>query len=121
LLIFAQVNVLDAVPFITKIAGVAGTEAPKGSAYSRYYILHGARHNWKEFGAALAKVLYAKGAVSSPEPKQVTIEEAGEGEAKYLVAGNMLVKGDRAAAMGFKPTHPSMVESMASDLASLAM
>lgn len=61
-------------------------------------------------------MLYAKGQISSPEPKKVTVDEAGEGEEKHLLAGNMLVKGDRAARMGFKPTHESMLTAMKKDL-----
>jgi hypothetical protein len=95
---------------------VAGTEKPTGSAYSRYYILHGERLAWKELATSLAKVLYAKGVVSSPEPKNVTVDEAGAGEVKYLVAANMLVKGDRAARMGFKATKPSMAIELQKDL-----
>jgi len=114
--VVSTVHIEDAVPFITKIVGVAGTEAPKGSAFSRYYILHGERLGWKEFGTALAPVLYAKGLVSSPLPKKVSMEEAGEGEVKHLIAGNMLVKGDRATRMGFKPTHESMLVAMKRDL-----
>ncbi|KAK5384285.1 hypothetical protein LTR20_008573 [Exophiala xenobiotica] len=115
--VLSTVHIEDAVPFITKIVGVAGTEtAPEGSAYSRYYILHGERLNWKEFGTVIAPVLYAKGLVSSPQPKKVAMEEAGEGEVKHLIAGNMLVKGDRAARMGFNPSHESMLVAMKKDL-----
>lgn len=111
-----QVHVQDAVPFITKIVGIAGTQEPQGSAYSRYYILHGERRTWKEFTTALAKVLYSKGQISSPEPKKISMDEAGVGEVKHLIAANMLVKGDRAARLGFKPTQPSVLESMQKDL-----
>ncbi|KIW19596.1 hypothetical protein PV08_00169 [Exophiala spinifera] len=112
----STVHVEDAIPFLTKIVGVAGTEKPQGSAYERYYILHGERLAWRDFAAALAPVLYAKGQISSPEPKRVTVDEAGEGEEKHLLAANMLVKGDRAARMGFKPTHESMLTAMKKDL-----
>ncbi|KAK4938465.1 hypothetical protein LTR10_021094 [Elasticomyces elasticus] len=114
--VVSTVHVLDAVPFITKIVGVAGTQEPQGSAYSRYYILHGERLQWKDFSTALAKVLYTKGIVSSPEPKKISMDEAGVGEVKHLIAANMLVKGDRAAKLGFKPVQPSMLVSMQKDL-----
>lgn len=114
--VVSTVHVEDAIPFIQKIIRVAGTEQPMGNAYSRYYILHGERLNWRDFGSALAPILYAKGLVSSPEPRRVSIDEAGEGEAKHLIAGNMLVQGDRAARLGFKPVQPSMLVSMKNDL-----
>jgi len=114
--VLGAVHVEDTIPFIQKIVRMAGTEQPTGDAYSRYYILHGEKLNWRDFGKALAPILYAKGLVSSPEPRRISIDEAGEGEAKYLLAGNMLVRGDRAARLGFKPEHPSMLVSMKNDL-----
>jgi hypothetical protein len=97
--------------------GIAGTEKPTGSAYSRYYILHGERVTWKDMSTTLAKVLHGKGALSSPEPKSVPSAEAGAGEIGALIASNMLVQGDRAARLGFKATHPSILVQMQEDLA----
>lgn len=113
--VVSAVHVGDGVPFLTKIVGIAGTEKPTGSAYSRYYILHGERVAWKDLTAVMAKLLYAKGLVSSPEPK--CVEEGGAGEAGALLGANMLVQGDRAARMGFKPTHHSILAQIKEDLA----
>ena len=113
----STVHVADGVPFLSKIVGIAGTEKPKGSAYSRYYILHGERVTWKDLGVALAKVLHAKGTVSSSEPKAVPAAEAGEGEIGVLIASNMLVQGDRAARLGFKVTQRSILDQLQEDLA----
>ena len=66
-------------------------------------MLETSRVQWKDLATELAKVMHAKGIFPSPLPKQVPFEEAGEGEVKHLVAANMLMKGDRAAAMGFEP------------------
>ncbi|KIW66397.1 hypothetical protein PV04_05733 [Phialophora macrospora] len=113
----STVHVADAVPFVTKIVGIAGTEKPTGSAYSRYYILHGERVTWKDLSTAVAKVLHGKGALPSAEPKSVPAAEAGPGEIGALVASNMLVQGDRAARLGFKATHPSILVQSQEDLA----
>ena len=113
----STVNIGDTVPFLTKIVGIAGTEKPTGSAYSRYYILQGERVTWKDLGVALGKVLYKKGIVSSPEPKSVPAAEAGAGEIGVLIGSNMLVQGDRAARLGFKATYPSILIQMQEDLA----
>ncbi|ETI27423.1 hypothetical protein G647_09613 [Cladophialophora carrionii CBS 160.54] len=113
----STVHIADAIPFLNKIVGIAGTEKPTGSAYSRYYILHGERVSWKDMSTALAKVLHRKGDLSSPEPKRVPSAEAGAGEIGALVASNMLVQGDRAARLGFKATHPSILVQMQEDLA----
>ncbi|KIW91903.1 uncharacterized protein Z519_07873 [Cladophialophora bantiana CBS 173.52] len=76
--IVSTVHVENAVPFQTKIVGIAGTEKPTGSAYFRYYILHGEWVSWKELSSVLAKVLHTKGVVPSPEPKSVPAAEASE-------------------------------------------
>jgi len=112
----STVHIGDAVPFITKIVGIAGTEKPAGSAYSRYYILHGERVAWKDLSTELGKVLYKKGVISSPEPKSVPAAEAGAGEIGVLIGSNMLVRGDRAARLGFKPTQPSILVQLKEDL-----
>jgi hypothetical protein len=106
----------DAIPFLVKIFERAASGPAEGTAYSRYYILETARLPWKEVATALAEVMHYKSIFASPEPKRVPMDQAGHGEVKHLVAANMLVKGDRAAAMGFKATHPSMIEEMANDL-----
>ncbi len=113
----STIHVADIVPFLTNIVGIAGTDKPTGSAHSRYYILHGERVTWKDLSNALAKVLYAKGTVSSPEPRAVPAAEAGEGEVRALISSNMLVQGDRAARLGFKPTRPSILVQLQEDLA----
>ncbi|KAH0831669.1 hypothetical protein AYO21_01867 [Fonsecaea monophora] len=110
------IHVGDGVPFLTKIVGIAGMQKPTGSAYSRYYILHGERVAWKDLSSELAKVLHAKGVVASPEPKAVPSADAGAGEIGALIASNMLVKGDRAARLGFKATHPSVLVQLHEDL-----
>ena len=79
-------------------------------------MLETSRVQWKDLATELAKAMYAKGVFSSPLPKQVPFEEAGEGEVKHLVAANMLMKGDRAAAMGFEPKGASILTQLHEDL-----
>lgn len=106
----------DAIPFLVKIFERAIEGPAEGTAYTRYYILETARVTWKEVATELAKVMYEKGIFASSEPKQVPMEEAGNGEVKHLIAANMLVKGERAARMGFSATHPSILVQMHKDL-----
>lgn len=79
-------------------------------------MLETSRVAWKDLATQLAKVMHARGILSSAEPKNVTFEEAGEGEVKHLIAANMLIKGDRAAAMGYKARYPSILEQIHEDL-----
>lgn len=104
------------VDFLVKISDIAAEGPAQGTPYSRFYILETNRVSWKDLAAELAKVLHAREILSSPEPKSVPFEQAGEGEVKHLVAANMLVKGDRAAALGFKPQRPSILTQIYEDL-----
>jgi hypothetical protein len=76
---------------------------------------------WKDLATELAKAMHARGFFSSPEPKQVPFEQAGEGEVKHLVAANMLFKGDRAAAMGYKAKQASILTQIHKDLAEITI
>jgi hypothetical protein len=80
-----------------------------------------ARVQWKDLATELAKAMHARGFFSSPEPKQVPFEQAGEGEVKHLIAANMLFKGDRAAAMGFEPKQASILTQIHEDFAEIAI
>ncbi|KAM0543303.1 hypothetical protein ACHAPJ_012387 [Fusarium lateritium] len=109
-------HVLDLIDFLVKISHVVAEGPAQGTAYSRYYMLETSRVAWKDLATELAKVMHARGIFSSPEPKNVPVEQAGEGDVKYLVAANMLIKGDRAAALGFEARHPSILEQVHEDL-----
>lgn len=96
------------------------TQEATGSAESRYYIIYGERVSWKDVATVLAKTLHKKGVLPSPEPRSVTIHEAGEGEIPKLLGSNMLMQGDRSATLGFKATARSILEHIPEDLESHA-
>ena len=106
---------------MVKLTDIAAQAPAKGTAYSRYYMLETSKVQWKDLATELAKAMHARGFFSSPEPKQVSFEEAGEGEVKHLVAANMLFKGDRAAAMGYKPKQAGILTQIHRDLAEIAI
>jgi hypothetical protein len=106
---------------MVKITDIAAAGPAQGTAYSRYYMLETSRVQWKDLATELAKAMHARGIFSSPEPKQVSFEQAGEGEVKHLVAANMLFKGDRAAAIGFEPKQASILAQVHKDLAKIAI
>lgn len=60
--------------------------------------------------------MHARGIFLNAEPKNVPFELAGSGEVKHLVAANMLIKCDRAAAIGFEAKQPSILTEIHSDL-----
>lgn len=95
---------------------LAVTKEVTGSAESRYYLIYGERVSWKDVATALAQTLYKKGVFPSSEPRSVAIEQAGEGEIPKLLGSNMLMQGDRAAALGFKATARSILEHIPEDL-----
>lgn len=106
---------------MVKITDIAAEGPAKGTAYSRYYMLETSKVQWKDLATELAKAMHARGFFSSPEPNQVSFEEAGEGEVKHLVAANMLFKGDRAAAMGYRPKQAGILTQIHRDLAQIAI
>ena len=114
-----QIHILDLIDFMVRITDIAAAGPAQGTAYSRYYMLETSRVQWKDLAAELAKVMHARGIFSNPESKQVSFEQAGEGEVKHLVAANMLFKGDRAAAMGFVPKQASILTQIHRDLAAI--
>ncbi|CAG1970525.1 unnamed protein product [Fusarium graminearum] len=114
--ILSTTHVLDLVGFLVKISDVAAQGPTESTQYSRYYLLETSRVAWKDMATQLAKAMHARGIFTTSEPKNVPFKEAGQGEVKHLVAANMLIKGDRAAAMGYKAKHPSILEQIHKDL-----
>ncbi|KAF4332276.1 NAD(P)-binding domain protein [Fusarium beomiforme] len=114
--VLSTCHILDVVGFLVKISDVAASGPAQGSPYSRFYMIETSRVAWKDLATELAKVMHARGIFSTAEPKSVEFEQAGEGEVKYLVGSNMLMKGDRAAAMGYKAKHPSILTQIHEDL-----
>ncbi|KAK5173990.1 uncharacterized protein LTR77_001069 [Saxophila tyrrhenica] len=119
--VLSTAHVLDVVPFMLKVLELAASGPAQGSVYSRWFNVETQRVAWKDMATELAKVMYAKGIFKSPEAKSVPLEEAGEGEVKYLVAGNMLMHTNRSARMGFKPTQPSILTQVHEDLKDAAL
>ncbi|KAF5619605.1 NAD(P)-binding domain protein [Fusarium tjaetaba] len=119
--VLSTCHILDLVDFLVKISDVAAQGPAESSPYSRFYMLETSRVAWKDLATELAKMMHARGIFSSPVPKSVEFEQAGEGEVKYLVGSNMLMKGDRAAAMGFKAKYPSILTQIHEDLKELAI
>ncbi|CZR38208.1 uncharacterized protein FPRO_06601 [Fusarium proliferatum ET1] len=117
--VLSTCHILDLVDFLVKISDVAAQGPAEGSPYSRFYMLETSRVAWRDLATELAKMMHERGIFSSPAPKSVDFEKAGEGEVKYLVGSNMLMKGDRAAAMGFKAKHPSILTQIHEDLKEL--
>ncbi|KAM0340140.1 hypothetical protein ACHAPU_010632 [Fusarium lateritium] len=114
--ILSTTHILDLVNFLVKISDVAAQGPAEATPYNRYYMIETSSIPWKDVATELAKAMYARGFVSSAEPKSVPFEQAGEGEVKHLIGANMLIKGDRSAAMGFEPRYPSFLEQVHQDL-----
>ncbi|KAF5675520.1 hypothetical protein FHETE_2517 [Fusarium heterosporum] len=119
--ILSTTHILDLVDFLIKISDVAAQGPARGTPYSRYYIIQTSSNPWKDIAKELAPAMYARGFVSSAEPKGVAFQQAGEGEVKHLVGANMLIKGDRSAAMGFKARYPSFLEQVHEDLKDISI
>ncbi|CAI7652364.1 unnamed protein product [Penicillium crustosum] len=114
--VLSVVHIDDGLKFLLRIVDIAATHKVVGSAESRYYITYGERVSWKDVAKVLARTLHKKGVLPSPEPRSVSIEEAGQGEIPKLLGSNMLVQGDRATELGFKAEAKSILESIPEDL-----
>lgn len=124
--VLSTTHILDLVRFLVTVAEQAADASPlteedrKNVAYERYYMLETQRLAWKSVATALAAVLHREDPASFPsaEPRQVAEfgDAAGVGEVKHLVAANMLLRGPRAKAMGFRAEGKSMLEQVSDDL-----
>ena len=114
--VLATAHIIEIVSFLLKIIERAAHGPAEGSVYSRWYNVQTKRVTWKDLATELANIMFTKGIFESKEPKSVPIDEAGEGEVKYLVGSNMLMEGPRAAQMGHKTTQRSILEQIHDDL-----
>ncbi|KAI0141238.1 hypothetical protein GGR57DRAFT_419478 [Xylariaceae sp. FL1272] len=117
--LLSTTHLVDLINFLVKTSEIAvSSPTAEGTAYERYYMIETARVAWKDLATELAKVLHQEDpkAFPSPAPKQVTFEEAGQGEVKHLVAANMLFQGPRARRAGFKAEGKNILEQLSVDL-----
>lgn len=91
------------------------------TSYSRFYIIETTRVQWKDVATELAKVMHHRGFFATAEPQNVDFEQAGQGEVKHLIAANMLVRPQRAKALGWSPQGAGILEQMHLDLESVAI
>ncbi|EJD51279.1 hypothetical protein AURDEDRAFT_159685 [Auricularia subglabra TFB-10046 SS5] len=54
-----------------------------GSSHSKFFFVSYGPFQWKDFNAALARALYSRGLIASPEVMQISSEEASAAEAYY--------------------------------------
>lgn len=110
--LFQSLHVEDFPPFVLKVIEEAmQNPEPKGSVYSRFYIITSQATTWIDTSNAFARLLHAQGVVSSPEAKSVPLAEAGSGELPHLLQGaSMLLENDRAKRLGYKPLKEGLLE-----------
>jgi hypothetical protein len=108
-----KLHVLDVIPFVLKVLNLAMSEdTPQGSVFERCYIIGANEDKWKDVSGVFAENLHARGIISSPKPKSVTLEGSGGGEISGLMASDMFLKYDRATKLGYKPTQESLLEHL---------
>lgn len=88
-------------------------DTPKGSVYERCYIIGASLDRWIELSTKFAEVFHAKGVISSPVPRRVKLEDAGEGEIVDLMSSDQLFLSERAElTLNYKPTQKSLLEHL---------
>lgn len=90
------------------------SDEPKGSVYERCYIIGSQNDPFKDICAAFARIFHAKGIVSSPEAKSITLAETSDLASRIwrVISSSVLVKNERAVKLGYKATQPSWLESV---------
>lgn len=100
-------DVTDFALFLTKHA-LSGPAAV--SPYEKFFFVSTGTFQWKDFNAAVARVLYSKGVIPTPEIMQMTAEEALTARRYFFVTiGNQAVKAERALSLGWKPKKPQFL------------
>ena len=106
-----QLHVAVVSPFVLKLLDLAlQPSAPQGSQYERTYAIGGTEIPWKDVSDVFAKALHAKGIIDSPEPRSVSLKEAGEGEMPMLMSHDMRFIGPRAERLGYEYDEPTLLE-----------
>lgn len=69
---------------------------------------------WGDIAKALAKILYARGVVTTEVVRSVSLEEGGFGQEFGLVvtSHNSLVVSNRGFALGWRPHGPTLEETL---------
>ena len=107
-------HVLDTIPPVLRMIDLAlKEETPQGSVYERCYIVGANVDKWIDLSTKFAEIFHAKGIISSPVPRQVKLEDAGEGEITMLMSKDLLARSERAESkLGYKPTQKSILQHL---------
>jgi hypothetical protein len=89
--------------------GGAATWGPEG-----YYFAATTEHVWADVTAAIARIAHSRGLIPSAEVEQLTVEKAAEAHpwGPLLWGGNCRSRADRFRALGWKPSGPSIYDSL---------
>ena len=107
-------HVQDVITFTLKIFDQAlqtlSSPPATFNPYAKFYVPAGPTQSWLDITTPLAKKLHQLGYLSSSEPKSVPMDKAGF--VGFLLAANLLVKGDRAAKIDWEMKHGGIEESI---------
>ena len=107
-------HVLDTIPPVLRMIYLAmKEETPQGSVYERCYIVGANVDKWIDLSTKFAEIFHAKGIISSPVPRQVKLEDAGEGEIIMLMSKDLLARSERAESkLGYKPMQKPILQHL---------
>lgn len=86
------------------------SSAEKETPYERCFSIGGKFLEWKDVANAFAKALYKKGLVGEKEAKNVSLEEAGEGEIPMLMASDQSYSIRRSQKLGLEVKEVGLIE-----------
>lgn len=108
-------DLVDLYVLIFNLAVSSSQSQEKFDPYQRWFWGSSTRtHVWGDIAKALAKILYARGVVTTEVVRSVSLEEDGFGQEFGLVvtAHNSLVVSNRGFALGWRPHGPTLEETL---------
>ncbi|QRV78495.1 NAD(P)H-binding family protein [Ceratobasidium sp. AG-Ba] len=85
---------------------------PTTSAYENFYFGSAGTHEWGSVAKSLAPLLHEKKRVESPEAVSIKLGS----DLDFNIGNNSVSTADRGRALGWKPHHESLEESLRKDL-----
>jgi len=112
-----NVHIDDLVVLYDLVLGRAFSGQDKGSPYAKFYFGSVGEHAWGDVDRRVAKLLYERKKLQSPDAHNVPLKDLLKDApfARY-VASNSRSRSDRGFAIGWKPSAPSLEDTLPEDV-----
>jgi len=116
--VWSDVHIDDVVALYLLVFKLALSGADKNKSYGKFYFASARPLVWRDWSKTINKALMNKGTglVDTLDPVRVTVADEPY---LWFCETNTLPVADRAASLGWKPSHPSFEETLPSELDAL--